>query len=478
MAVASERKNASLASMVSLSRTHLTALIVASMLFMEQLDGTILSTALPAIANSLHVDTVATSVALTAYIVGLAIFIPASGALADRLGSRTVLSGAIVMFVLCSVACASAHSLLFLACMRTLQGIGGALMVPVGRLVVLRSTPREELVRTMTWMMLPATLGPLLGPVVGGFITTYLSWRWNFYLNIPVGIVGLLLTRRFIPEVKAEHPPPFDLRGLVFAGGGLATLSIVAELFSHNQGTHTLLLALLLIGCALMGIYGLHAHGLAAPLLDFRLFKTSTFRISVLGGAASRIAVGAFPFLLPTFLQIGTGLTAAQSGMITFFAPVGAIAMRPFVPAILRKWGFRRVLIANGFSAGLLAALIACYHAGQPLWPLTLILLAAGMAQSIQFSAYNTIAYADISATRMSAATSLYATMQQLMLSLGICIAAGTLTFSCQFNARTQPIAHDFMVAFLVVGFISFLAAPISARLNPNAGAALSGKKG
>ncbi|OUJ02336.1 MFS transporter [Acetobacter cibinongensis] len=463
--------------MVSLSRVHLTALIVASMLFMEQLDGTILSTALPSIANSLHVDTVATSVALTAYIIGLAIFIPASGALADRLGSRTVLSGAIIMFVLCSVACASAHSLTFLACMRTLQGIGGALMVPVGRLVVLRSTPREELVRTMTWMMLPATLGPLLGPVVGGFITTYLSWRWNFYLNIPVGVIGLILTRRFIPEVREKHPPPFDLKGMFLAGGGLALLSLVAELFSHNEGTKSLILTLLLMGTGLMSIYGLHAQRIRAPLLDFRLLATDTFRISVIGGAASRIAVGAFPFLLPTFLQIGTGMTAAQSGMVTFLAPVGAIGIRPFVPAILRKWGFRRVLVTNGLSAGILAALLAQYHRGQSLWVLAAILLASGMAQSVQFSAYNTIAYADIPASRMSAATSFYATMQQLMLSLGICIAAGTLTLTGILNFHSEPTPHDFVIAFLVVGFISLLATPAAARLAPNAGAVLTGKK-
>lgn len=463
--------------MLSVSRVHLTALIVASMLFMEQLDGTILSTALPSIANSLHVDTVATSVALTSYIIGLAIFIPASGALADRLGSRTVLSCAIIIFVLCSVACGSAHSLLFLACMRTLQGIGGALMVPVGRLVVLRSTPREELVRTMTWMMLPATLGPLMGPVVGGFITTYLSWRWNFYLNIPVGILGFILTRRFIPEVKEKEPPPFDLTGLFLAGGGLAALSIGTELFTHNQGSATLLLSLFLGGFAFMGGYGFHAARLSTPLLDFRLLAIPTFRISVLGGAASRIAVGAFPFLLPAFLQIGSGLTAAQSGMVTFIAPVGALAMRPWVPAVLKRWGFRRVLMVNGFSGGILSILISSFHQGQALWPLYPILLAAGMAQATQFSAYNTIAYADIPASRMSAATSFYATMQQLMLSLGICIAAGTLTLSGLLHGRIEPTSHDFATAFIAVGVISLLAVPAAASLNPNAGAALSGKK-
>ncbi|MGV4877417.1 MFS transporter [Acetobacter indonesiensis] len=463
--------------MPSVSRVHLTALIVASMLFMEQLDGTILSTALPSIANSLQVDTVATSVALTSYIIGLAIFIPASGALADRLGSRTVLTGAIIIFVTCSVACASAHSLLFLACMRTLQGIGGALMVPVGRLVVLRSTPREELVSTMTWMMLPATLGPLLGPVVGGLITTYLSWRWNFYLNIPVGIIGLILTRRFIPEVKMEQPPPFDLKGLLLAGSGLAFLSIAAELISHNEGTTTLLLVLLGAGGSLMGGYGRHASSLSAPLLDFRLLATPTFRISVMGGAASRIAVGAFPFLIPTFLQIGAGLTATQSGMITFAAPVGAIAMRPWVPALLKRWGFRKVLMANGGSAAILASIIALFQHGQTLWPLYPILFAAGMAQATQFSAYNTIAYADIPATRMSAATSFYSTMQQLMLSLGICIAAGSLTVSCLLHKHAEPRGADFTAAFLTVGLISLLAVPAAAALSPTAGATLSGKK-
>lgn len=231
------------------------------------------------------------------------------------------------------------------------------------------------------------------------------------------------------------------------------------------------------MGAGLMSIYGLHAQRIRSPLLDFRLLATDTFRISVIGGAASRIAVGAFPFLLPTFLQIGTGMTAAQSGMVTFLAPVGAIGIRPFVPAILRKWGFRRVLVTNGLSAGILAALLAQYHRGQSLWVLAAILLASGMAQSVQFSAYNTIAYADIPASRMSAATSFYATMQQLMLSLGICIAAGTLTLTGILNVHPEPTPHDFVIAFLVVGFISLLATPAAARLAPNAGAVLTGKK-
>lgn len=289
------------------TKAQFTALIVASMMFMEQLDGTILATALPSIANSLHVDTVATSVALTSYIIGLAIFIPASGALADRLGSRSVLMVAICIFVTSSLLCAQANSLPFLACMRTLQGIGGALMVPIGRLVIIRSTPRDQLVRTMTWMMLPATLGPLLGPVVGGFITTWFSWRWNFYLNIPIGLIGLGLTWRFIPQIYEPSPPPFDLKGMVLAGGGLALLSVFAELFSHAEGSVTLRLIMLGAGSLLMAIYCIHAFRVPAPLLDFRLMRIPTFRISVFAGAASRVAVGSLPFLMPSFLQIGMG---------------------------------------------------------------------------------------------------------------------------------------------------------------------------
>lgn len=464
--------------MLFISRPHLIALIVASMFFMEQLDGTILSTALPSIAHSLHVDTVSTSIALTSYIIGLAIFIPPSGALADRLGSRTVLTGAIIMFVTCSVLCGLASNLLFLACMRTLQGIGGALMVPVGRLVVLRGTAQEDLVRTMTWMMLPATLGPLLGPVVGGFITTYFSWRWTFYLNVPVGILGLLLTRRFIPNTRPANPPPFDLKGMALAGCSLAILSIAAELFSHGEGSAGLLLTMLAAGGSLMGLYVLHAGHTKTPLLDLSLFRVPTFCISVLGGAASRVAVGALPFLFPTFLQVGYSLSAAQSGVITFVAPMGAILMRPFVPAALARWGFRRVLMFNGFSAAILFALIANFHRGQPLWTLSLILFVAGMAQAMQFSAYNTIAYADIPASKMSAATSLYSTLQQLMLSLGICTAAGTLTATHILRQHPTPTLNDFSIAFIVTGALSMLAVPAAACLSPQAGARMSGNKG
>ncbi len=461
--------------MPSPTSTQLTALIVGSMFFMEQLDGTILATALPAIAHSLHVDTVATSVALTSYIIGLAIFIPASGALADRLGSRTILMLAICIFVGSSIFCGRAHSLLFLAAMRTIQGIGGALMVPVGRLAVIRSTPRDQLVRTMTWMMLPATLGPLMGPVVGGYITTWLSWRWNFYLNIPVGVIGLFLTYRYIPEVREPTPPAFDVKGLFLAGGGLAILSVFAELFSHGSGSPLLVSCFLGVGLVLLGIYAYHAGRTSFPLLDLRLMRVQTFRISVFGGAASRIAVGSLPFLLPSFLQIGAGLSAAQSGLVTFVAPIGAIAMRPFVPALLKRWGFRTILMANGSSAALVFALIAAFRPSYPLWLLSVVLMLAGAAQSLQFSAYNTVAYADIPADRMSAATSLYSTMQQIMLSAGICIAAGTLTILSKLHHNTPANMTDYALGFVVTGAISLFAVPLCATLSPSAGASMSG---
>ncbi len=459
------------------TRIQLTALTVSAMFFMEQLDGTILATALPAIARDLHVGTVATSVALTSYIIGLAIFIPASGALADRLGSRTILSLAITVFLICSILCGVAHSLPFLAVMRMLQGAGGALMVPVGRLVVIRDTPRKDLVRAMAWMMLPATLGPLMGPVVGGFITTWFSWRWNFYLNIPVGLLGLLMTWRFIPQVREPSPPPFDVKGMVLAGGGLATLSILAELFSHDAAGWPVLVGLLVGGVVLMAVYSRHASRITDPLLDFRLMRFPTFRISLVAGAATRIAVGSLPFLLPTFLQIGAGLNAAQSGVITFVGPLGSIAIRPLVPAILKRWGFRRVLMINALSAAVIFALIAAYRPPMPLWTISVVLVLAGAAQAVQFSAYNTVAYADIPPQRMSAATSLYSTMQQIMLSSGICIAAGTLTLLNALSGQSEPTLNDFSIALLVTGGISILATPIAATMPPAAGADMSGNR-
>ncbi|MCH4090110.1 MFS transporter [Acetobacter sp.] len=461
--------------MPALRRSQIIALTISSLLFMEQLDGTILATALPAIASSLHVDPVAASVALTSYIVGLAIFIPVSGAVADRFGSRTTLMVAITLFIVCSILCGQATSLPVLALGRMVQGVGGALMMPVGRLVLLRSVAKSELLKTMTWMMMPATLGPMFGPVLGGFITTLLSWRWNFYINVPVGLLGLYLTWKHIPQLQEKRTHPFDWPGMGLAGGGLALLSFSAEMISHNTKPYWLSVILLVAGACLFLGYFRHMKRYPNPVLDFRLMEVPTFRLSVLSGAASRLAAGSFPFLLPAFLQIGFGLNPAQSGMVVFAAPIGALCSRVYVPRLFQRFGFRTVMMTTGWGGALAFGAIACFQKDWPLWTLTLVLLASGAVQAIQFSAYNSIAYADLPEERMSSATSFYSTFQQMMLSAGICVAALAVTVSRAVQDHPQAVAADFRVGFLVVGALTCLAVPLAGLLRPDAGASVSG---
>lgn len=320
-----------------------------------------------------------------------------------------------------------------------------------------------------------ATLGPMLGPVLGGLITSALSWRWTFYINVPVGVLGLFMTWRHIPQIREPIVKPFDCIGMLQAGGGLALMSFGAEMISHNTRPYWLSAGLLVTGAALFAAYFRHMRHYSAPLLDFTLMAVPTFRLSVTGGAASRVAVGALPFLLPSLLQIGFGLNPAQSGLVTFAAPVGALCSRLYVTRLFRRYGFRNMMMLSGFGAAITCAIIAMIRPGWPVWPLTFVLICSGAVQAIQFSAYNSIAYADLPETRMSAATSFYSTFQQIMLSAGICIAALTVTVSRIVFRHAEVTSFDFDAGFLVTGAISLLAVPTAAMLAPNAGSAVSG---
>jgi EmrB/QacA subfamily drug resistance transporter len=453
------------------------ALIVASAMFMEQLDGTVLATALPTMARSFHVDPLRMSVALTAYLLSLAVFIPASGKAADRFGSRTVFRAAIVLFTLGSVLCAQAPTLPFLVGARIIQGLGGAMMVPVGRLVLLRSVSKAELVTAMTWLMIPATIGPILGPPLGGFIVTWLDWRWIFYINLPVGALGLVLVSRYIEEVTAPGKVRFDLIGLLLSGVCLSTLMFGIELGTRGVGSRGLAALLIAIGMVSGALYLRHARDHPQPVLDMRLMRIPTFRISVLAGTLSRIAVGAMPFLLPMMLQLGFGMSAAQSGLITFSSAAGSMLMRATAPGFLRRLGFRRVLVWVGLLS---AALFLTTAAFRPDWPRPLIygvLLCGGFVQSLVFMAYNTIAYADVPPPRMSAATSFYTTFQQMTLTLGIAVAAASLAASVALTGHPVPGLGDYSAAFLVVGAIAAMAPLVSLRLDHAAGAELSGQR-
>lgn len=452
-------------------------LIVASAMFMEQLDGTVLATALPAMARSFETDALHMNVALTSYLLTLAMFIPASGRIADRFGARSVFRAAIALFTLGSVACALAPTLWTLVLARMAQGAGGAMMSPVGRLVMLRVVSKAELVRSMAWLMIPATIGPIVGPPVGGFIVTYLSWHWIFYINVPIGILGVILVTLFIDEMKELVRRKFDLRGLVLAGFALSCVMFGIEVASRGAGAGWVTAALVGAGVLAGALYGLHTRRVERPILDFRLLRVTTFRMSWMCGSLSRIAVGAMPFLLPMMLQIGFGLSAAQSGLITFVGAIGSLLMRTCAPWLLKRLGFRMVLTWIGALATALLALTAAF---RPWWPLPLIyavLVANGFFQSLQFMAYNTIAYADVSREDMSAATSFYTTFQQMALTLGIAVSAAALAASMAIAGHDEPMLPDFSAAILFVSAISFLAPVLATRLDRDAGAELSGHR-
>ncbi|WP_448097875.1 MFS transporter [Luteibacter yeojuensis] len=453
------------------------ALIIASAMFMEQLDGTILATALPAMAESFEVSPLHMSVALTSYMLSLAVFIPASGAIADRYGSRNVFRTAIALFTLGSILCGISGNLTLLVLSRLLQGIGGAMMVPVGRLVLLRSVPKSELVSAMSWLLVPALIGPVVGPPLGGFIVTWASWRWIFYINVPIGIAGMWLATKYIPDVRLPDKVRFDRLGFVLSGVSLSCLVFGLEMVSHGvtslYGSTGLILGGLLVGT----VYVWHARRVEHPILDLSLMRFTTFRLSVVAGSLTRITAGSVPFLLPLMMQLGFGLSAAHSGVVTFVSALGAMLMKATAAPVLRMWGFRSTLVWNGVLSMACVALCAAFRPDWPLWTIYTVLLLSGFFQSLQFSAYNTVAYADVPSERFSSATSFYTTFQQLMLSLGICVASAALHASVAWHGREDAQLPDFSVAFLVVTFVSLVAAPVCALLPRNAGAEMSGHR-
>jgi EmrB/QacA subfamily drug resistance transporter len=450
------------------------ALIVGAAVFMEQMDGTILATALPGMAHDLGVSAPSLSVALTSYLISLAIFIPASGWLADRLGGRNLFRGAILFFTAASALCAFAPNVALLAAARFLQGMGGAMMIPVGRLLLFRSIEKRDMVNAMSWVLVPALLGPIVGPPLGGFIVTFLDWRWIFFLNLPIGLLGAGLVTRYFAPMPGEKGAPFDLRGMILSGLSLGTLLFGLESASHPGEGET---AAWLIGFGLaMGwLYLRHARATANPILDPDLLKVDTFRKAMVAGSITRITQGAQPFLLPLMMQLGFGLSAAQSGMITLATAAGSISMKAVAPKILRRYGFRDSLIVGGFIACGGYALCALF---RPDWPVPLIfavLVGCGFFMSFQFTAYNTVAYDRIPQERLAVATSFYTTFQQLMLSVGICVGAMGLQGAMSFRHHAAPTLPDFSVAFVLVCGISLTAFFWNRQFLPSDGIEFSG---
>ena len=454
---------------------YFVTLIVAVALFMENMDSTVIATSLPAIARDLGEDPIALKLALTSYLLSLAVFIPLSGWVADRFGARTVFRAAIVVFTLGSAACGFAHSLLHFVLFRIVQGIGGAMMVPVGRLVILRTVPKAELISALAWLTIPALLGPVIGPPLGGFITTYVSWRWIFWINIPMGILGVILATHYVANIREHELPPLDVKGFILCGIGLAGLAFGFTTIGQGLLPIYVVVALLLAGVVGCWLYVRHARKTPAPLIDLRLLKVETFYASVVGGFVFRIGIGATPFLLPLLLQLGFGLTPFQSGLMTFASALGAIAMKTTAAPIIRRYGFKTVLVVNALTSGMFIATTALFTPVTPHAVIFTVLVVGGFFKSLQFTSINSLAYADIESRAMSRATSFASVAQQLSLSAGV--AVGALVLELQRHWRPDATVHsgDFAVAFLVVAVISAASSLIFMRMPKTAGANLSG---
>ncbi len=449
-------------------------LIIAVALFMENMDATVIATSLPAIATDLGTNPLALKLAVTSYLLSLAIFIPASGWTADRFGARTVFRAAIAVFVLGSIGCALSGSLSDFVIARIVQGMGGAMMTPVGRMVLVRTIPKRELVGAMAWVTTPALIGPVLGPPVGGFITTYATWHWIFIINVPIGLLGIVLATRYIEDVRAEDHARFDIVGMVLIGLGIAGVAFGLSVLGLNFLPWWVVAALIVGGACFIGAYLAHARHVDNPALDLSLFRLPTFFASVVGGFIFRLGLGALPFLLPLMLQIGFGMTPFQSGMITFATAFGAMGMKWATATILRRFGFRTILLVNSMISSVFLAVCAFFTAATPVLLMTVLLFVGGFFRSLQFTSINTLAYAEVEPARIGRATSIVSVAQQLAISAGVAFGALAVDITLRIKGDPTLSADLFPPAFLAVALISALSVLIFFRLAPDAGAEMA----
>jgi EmrB/QacA subfamily drug resistance transporter len=450
--------------------------IVAVAFLMESLDTTILNTAVPTIAAALGVVPLSMKAVLSSYTLSLAVFIPVSGWMADRFGTRRVFSAAMALFSLGSLLCGVATSIHVLVACRILQGMGGALMVPVGRLTIVRTFDRSELVRAMSFVSIPALIGPMLGPVVGGFIVSYFHWRVIFFVNVPIGLLGLFLVWRHLPDHRAERVAPLDLVGLILFGAGVALLSYVLEIFGEHRLGRWEISGLLALSVVLLAGYFRHALSAAHPLLHLDLFRIRTFRAAVTGSFITRLGAGGIPFLLPLLYQVGMGFTPVHSGLLLLPQPLAAIGLKMTMPRILRRLGYRTVLLANTVLMGGAMALFATIRPGTPL-PL-IVLLAAGFGffASLQYTSMNTLVYADVGGAEASMASSIASTLQQMSLSFGVATAslATALFIPDRFRSSPAEMIRGLHRGLVALGALTVLSALVFRQLRPEDGATVS----
>ena len=450
-------------------------LIVGCALFMQMLDSTIIATALPSMAQSLGEEPTRLNLAITSYLLSLAVFIPVSGWIADRYGARSVFAAAIGVFTASSVLCGAANSLGFLVAARLAQGVGGAMMVPVGRLVMLRTVPKAELMRAMSYLTTPAVFGSVLGAPVGGFIVTAASWRWIFFINVPVGILGIALVLLMVPNVREAAVPPLDWRGFLLSGAGLAALVFAFETVGRGTMPGWAVAAVGGGGALCWWLYLLHTRRTPHPILDLKLLRLQTFAAATFGGGLCRLGFGAIPFLMAMLLQVGFGLSALAAGLLTFASAAGALLNKPAIRHIVRWFGFRSVLIGTATFNGLFLCGYALFRPATPHAVILGVLLVGGFFRSLLFTSLNTLGYADVSMPEMGRATSLASTAQQVSISLGVGFAALVLHLSLVLRGGSMLQTQDVSPAFLVVGLASLASLPWFVRLDRHAGAEVSG---
>jgi EmrB/QacA subfamily drug resistance transporter len=460
-----------------MNKERLIPLIVATALFMENMDSTVIATSLPAIAADIGTSPLTLKLAITSYLLSLAVFIPASGWTADRFGARMVFSLAIAVFMVGSIGCALSSSVTHFVIARILQGIGGAMMTPVGRLVLLRTIDKSALVNAMAWVTVPALVGPVIGPPLGGFITTYFSWHWIFLINIPIGLLGIFMALRYIDPIRSEDPERFDLYGLLLAGIGLGGIAFGLSVAGLNLLPWTVVAALIAVGSISMTLYVMHARRTASPVLDFTLLRLPTLRASIVGGFLFRLGIGALPFLLPLLMQVGFGLSPFKSGLVTFASAVGAMGMKTLAARIIKTFGFRNIMMINAVVSSVFLAACALFTASTPLLLIMIILVVGGFFRSLQFTAINTVAYAEVEPAQMSRATTLVSVNQQLAVSAGVAVGAFSVESTMLLHHVAELSAAEFAPAFVVVAVISAVSAWFFYEMPVDAGHQISGRR-
>lgn len=456
---------------IPVARSTQLAFLVAATFFMENLDATVIATALPDMAKSFGVGPVNLNVAMSSYMLALAAFIPISGWLADKFGARCVFSSAIALFTVASLWCGLSSSLPEFIAARILQGFSGAMMVPVGRLAVLRATEKKDLVKAIAYITTPALIAPVIGPPLGGFIVTHARWEWIFYLNLPLGVIAFFAAVRLVPNHTAARTRPFDWLGFILLSSSCFTVLYGMERLGENlrhfwPGLLLTLAGLVMALCAVRHMQR-HEHS----LLNLAVISVPTFRISLFGASLFRVAISTLPFLLPLMFQLAFGLSALNAGLMVLAVFAGNLTMKSFTTPTLNRWGFRKVLIVNGLLGALAVAVCALFESSMNTWLMMLLLFVGGLSRSLQFSAYNSLAFADVSQQRMSDASTIFSMAFQLSMGMGVALGALLLRAAMVYHGNDgQSSTADFHLAFLLVSCVAVLAMIDSFSLKPSAG--------